>query len=98
MDNKIGIVFTSRNNYELLDNWCNQTDTSGFDILNIDEDSTDVQKTLGRSVCEKYGITKSNFIQQFLLKSYIRIYRVRVKPKLGLYVKTLLQLLECREK
>ena len=28
MDKKIGIVFTSRNNYELFDNWFKKTDTN----------------------------------------------------------------------
>ena len=36
MDKKIGIVFTSRNNYELLENWSSQVDTKGYKILNID--------------------------------------------------------------
>ena len=57
MDKKIGIVFTSRNNYELFDNWCKKTDTTGYEILNIDEDSTDEQKILGKSICKKHGIT-----------------------------------------
>ena len=57
MDKKIGIVFTSRNNYELFDNWFKKTDTTGYQILNIDEDSTEEQKALGKLVCKKHGIT-----------------------------------------
>ena len=36
---KIGIVFTSRNNYSLLDHWLSSVDTEELDVLNIDEDS-----------------------------------------------------------
>ena len=43
----IGIVFTSRNNYELLDNWMKKVNTEDFFILNIDEDSTEENKELG---------------------------------------------------
>ena len=56
MDKKIGIVFTSRNNYELLENWCSQVDTKGYKILNIDEDSSIEQKELGKKVCKKYNV------------------------------------------
>ena len=44
MNKKIGILFTSRNNYNLLYNWLNKVNTEGFDILNIDEDSDDEEK------------------------------------------------------
>ena len=37
---KTAILFTSRNNYNLLDVWLSRVDTEGFSILNIDEDST----------------------------------------------------------
>mgnify|MGYP003115548215 CR=1 FL=1 len=56
MSKKIGIVFTSRNNYELLGNWSSIVDTSGYKVLNIDEDSTPEQKTLGKEICKKYNI------------------------------------------
>ena len=52
----LGIVFTSRNNYELLDDWMNITDTEGFDILNIDEDSLEENKEIGKKICEKHNI------------------------------------------
>ena len=54
---KTGILFTSRNNYELLDLWMSKIDTEGFSILNIDEDSTKENKQHGIDVCKKYGIT-----------------------------------------
>lgn len=56
MDKKFGILFTSRNNYELLDNWCSRVDTKDYLILNIDEDSTDEQKLLGKEICKKYNV------------------------------------------
>lgn len=54
---KIGLLFTSRNNYELLDFWMQKVDTEGFTILNIDEDSTEENKSKGKEVCSKYNIT-----------------------------------------
>ncbi|MAB65304.1 MAG: hypothetical protein CL662_00545 [Bacteroidetes bacterium] len=54
--NKIGLLFTSRNNYELLDFWMQNVDTEGFSILNIDEDSTEENKSKGREICKKYNI------------------------------------------
>ena len=56
MSNKFGILFTSRNNYELLDIWCSKVDTRDYLILNIDEDSTEEQKKLGRQVSKKHNI------------------------------------------
>ena len=52
----IGIVFTSRNNYELLDNWMKKVNTEDFFILNIDEDSTEENKELGKKICKKHNI------------------------------------------
>lgn len=56
----ICILVTSRNNYQLLDkywapNIC-AMNKSGYPILNIDEDSSDEEKLLGKKVCEKHGI------------------------------------------
>ena len=56
MNKKIGILFTSRNNYNLLYNWLNKVDTEGFDILNIDEDSDDKNKESGKAICENFGV------------------------------------------
>ena len=54
--NKTAILFTSRNNYNLLDVWLSRVDTEGFSVLNIDEDSTPENKEIGKSVCEKHGV------------------------------------------
>ena len=56
MNKKIGILFTSRNNYNLLYNWLNKVDTEGFDILNIDEDSESEDKESGKAICDKFGV------------------------------------------
>ena len=56
MNKKIGILFTSRNNYILLYNWLNIVNTEGFDILNIDEDSDDKNKESGKAICENFGV------------------------------------------
>ena len=40
----LGILFTSRNNYSLLDEWLNRVDWDGFEILNIDEDSSKTER------------------------------------------------------
>ena len=53
---KTAILFTSRNNYNLLDVWLSRVDTEGFSILNIDEDSTSENKEIGKSVCEKHDV------------------------------------------
>ena len=56
MDRKLGILFTSRNNYNLLDVWLSKVDTEGFDVLNIDEDSTQENKEIGKKICEKHNV------------------------------------------
>ena len=53
---KTGILFTSRNNYDLLDYWLKNVNTEGLFILNIDEDSTPENKIKGKEVCEKHCI------------------------------------------
>tara|TARA_R100001443_G_scaffold114869_1_gene131517 strand:+ start:494 stop:1489 length:996 start_codon:yes stop_codon:yes gene_type:complete len=53
---KLGIFFTTRNNYDMLEDWLKTTDYEGFEVLNIDEDSTSEQKTLGKEICEKYNV------------------------------------------
>ena len=53
---KIGILFTARNNYELLDNWMKKVDTTGYEILSIDEDSTDENKSIGQTICNKHNV------------------------------------------
>ena len=54
---KTGILFTSRNNYDLLDYWLNKVNTENLFILNIDEDSTPENKIKGKQVCEKHNVT-----------------------------------------
>jgi len=56
MNRNIGILFTSRNNYELLDSWLSKVDIEGFSVLNIDEDSTEKNKELGKTICEKHNV------------------------------------------
>ena len=53
---KLGIFFTTRNNYEMLEDWLKNVDYEGFEVLNIDEDSTTEQKALGKKVCDNCGI------------------------------------------
>ena len=56
MNKKLGILFTSRNNYELLDNWMNKVDTENFSVLSIDEDSVEKNKEIGKDICSKHKI------------------------------------------
>jgi len=57
MKQNLGILLTSRNNYEMLEQWLNMVNTEGFDVLNIDEDSTPKNKLNGQDICKKYNIT-----------------------------------------
>ena len=52
----LGILFTSRNNYRLLESWMSKVDTEGCKILNIDEDSTGENKRMGKEICSKNDI------------------------------------------
>jgi len=54
---KIGILLTSRNNYLLLKDWYNINNTENLEVLNIDEDSSEEQRELGKSICLELGIT-----------------------------------------
>jgi len=56
MDKNVGILFTSRNNYELLDNWLKVVDIEGCEVLSIDEDSSEANKKIGREICHKNGV------------------------------------------
>ena len=53
---KLGILFTTRNNYELFDDWFEKASTEGFEVLSIDEDSTEENKKIGKDLCEKHGV------------------------------------------
>jgi hypothetical protein len=60
MNHKIGILLTSRNNYDFMGKkWCKQTleesDGNIFPVLNIDEDSSAEEKQKGRELCDKYN-------------------------------------------
>tara|TARA_Y100001937_G_scaffold51072_1_gene71072 strand:- start:1117 stop:2100 length:984 start_codon:yes stop_codon:yes gene_type:complete len=54
---KLAILFTSRNNYDLLDKWLSEVDWNGFEVLNIDEDSEHLEVQKGKSICKKHNIT-----------------------------------------
>ena len=56
---KLAILFTSRNNYDLLDKWLSEVDWNGFEVLNIDEDSEYLEVQKGKSICKKHNITYS---------------------------------------
>jgi len=56
---KIALLFNSRNNYKLFENIFFEhttVDFSNYYIFNIDLDSTDQEKELGKEVFEKYNI------------------------------------------
>jgi len=57
--NNIGILMTSRNNYDYMrEVWCpkviEDSDGNIFKILNIDEDSSSEEKIKGKDLCDKY--------------------------------------------
>jgi len=54
---KIGILFTSRNNYQMLDSWMSKVDVENCKVLNIDEDSTNENKSIGKEICSKNNIS-----------------------------------------
>ena len=57
MKSKIGILTTSRNNFEFVERfWVPNSMMESYSVLNIDEDSTSEQKKLGREVCSRHGI------------------------------------------
>ncbi len=55
--NKLAILFTSRNNYTLLDKWLTEVNWDGYEVLNIDEDSRHLEVQKGKDVCKKHDIT-----------------------------------------
>ena len=57
----IGVLLTSRNNYDFMEKyWIPRTiefcDIGNIKILNIDEDSTEEEKNKGKKLCKKYNI------------------------------------------
>ena len=53
---KVGILFTTRNNYDMLENWLKSFNHEGFPVLNIDENSIEEEKVKGRKIKDKYKI------------------------------------------
>ena len=58
--NKIGLLIISKNNYDLLETWFNNYSYENFEILNIDDGSSEDQLTLGKSIASKLNI---NFLK-----------------------------------
>ena len=56
MNKKIGILFTARNNYEMLSNWMRKVNTDGYEVLSIDEDSTQENKSQGKAICDEFNV------------------------------------------
>jgi hypothetical protein len=54
---KTGIFLISKNNYEMLENvWIPNMDYNGFEVVNIDEGSTEEQIALGKKICKDNNI------------------------------------------
>ncbi len=68
---KIGILFTSRNNYELLETWLNTVDIENFSVLNIDEDSDKNIKEQGKQICEKYNVVYMDREERGMLNNLV---------------------------
>jgi len=85
MDKKIGILFTSRNNYNLLYNWLNKVDTEGFDILNIDEDSDDKNIIINNNMPIDKGISSDEkLIMQLIIQLASELIESTHQGKLSL--------------
>ena len=57
---KIGLLIISKNNYDLLETWFNNYNYENFEILNIDDGSSDDQLNLGKFISSKLNI---NFLK-----------------------------------
>ena len=90
MIKKIGILFTSRNNYELLDNWMNKVDTENFSVLSIDEDSTETNKKIGKDVCSKHKIVYMDREERGMQNNIVTACNY-FKPKGILHIHSLLK-------
>ena len=53
-------MIISKNNYELLETWFNNYDYEDFEILNIDDGSSEDQLSLGKLISSKLKI---NFLK-----------------------------------
>ena len=57
----IGILITSRNNYNFMDKfWAPRINNGPYKVLNIDEDSTKDEKKHGKRLCKQYGFDYAN--------------------------------------
>ena len=56
MSKKLGIFLVSKNNYQLLPGWVDRVNTEGYEVLNIDEDSTPENKEIGKEKCNEFNI------------------------------------------
>ena len=70
----LGILFTSRNNYSLLDEWLNRVDWDGFEILNIDEDSSKTERKKGIDICKKHNVTYMDREKRGFLNNMVTTY------------------------
>jgi len=53
----IGILITSRNNYEFMDKfWLKRINSGKYPVLNIDEDSNKEEKSYGKKICKRDGV------------------------------------------
>jgi len=79
----IGILITSRNNYSMMDKiWAKRINNREYPVLNIDEDSSNDQKKLGRDICKKYKFTYIDREKRGILHnidSAIRFFGEKVK-------------------
>ena len=57
---KIGLLIISKNNYELLETWFTNYDYEDFEILNIDDGSSEDQLSLGKLITSKLKINFLN--------------------------------------
>jgi len=55
--NRLAIFLSSKNNYEMLENEVLKNNNfEGFELINVDDNSTNEQLNLGRKICKKYNI------------------------------------------
>ena len=54
---KVAVYLSSRNNYSLLDSFMERNPTiKELPFYNVDDNSEDSERKLGKELCEKYGI------------------------------------------
>jgi glycosyltransferase involved in cell wall biosynthesis len=77
---KIGIVYSSFNNYGLLEECLNTINFEGYPIINIDDYSSEEEATFGKKLCKNHNIpfiknTKKGV--QFAVDNGIKILKDR---------------------